>query len=283
VSEKTVFNYFPTKESLLLDREEDAAEDIRRALGPEGGRVSPVEAAIGVLTRDLADLMSVFERPGGPEITEIRRFSDLVERTPSLRAAQFDMMERLAQVAAQAMADRAAVSPDDPEPQIAADALLGLWRIYWRAIGKHADGIHSSGEIRDLVIAEVRRAARLIDTGLWSFGLAVQGANGRQQLKMAADASNEARKQVLLAISQAREAWRLLKAEAHDHALSHADLETPGRGRARQGAAHHSAQQARREAHQAAQQIRRDAQQAAQQARREAQAIKQNRRQTRRG
>ena len=37
VSEKTVYNYFPTKESLLLDREEGMAADIRRALGPGGG------------------------------------------------------------------------------------------------------------------------------------------------------------------------------------------------------------------------------------------------------
>ncbi len=34
VSEKTVYNYFPTKESLVLDREEPMAADIRRVLGP---------------------------------------------------------------------------------------------------------------------------------------------------------------------------------------------------------------------------------------------------------
>ncbi len=34
VSEKTVYNYFPTKESLLLDREAAMAHSIREALGP---------------------------------------------------------------------------------------------------------------------------------------------------------------------------------------------------------------------------------------------------------
>ena len=33
VSEKTVYNYFPTKESLLLDREQDMADGLRRVLG----------------------------------------------------------------------------------------------------------------------------------------------------------------------------------------------------------------------------------------------------------
>jgi len=67
------------------------------------------------------------------------------------------------------------------------------------------------------VIAEVRRAARLIDTGLWSFGMAVQGGNGREQLKAAAESANETRKQVVAAIKQARDAWRQVVTEAHRH------------------------------------------------------------------
>src|SRR5580698_5703192 len=34
VSEKTVYNYFPTKESLIFDRFEDMEADVRHALGP---------------------------------------------------------------------------------------------------------------------------------------------------------------------------------------------------------------------------------------------------------
>jgi hypothetical protein len=115
------------------------------------------------------------------------------------------------------MAARAGVDPDDPEPQIAADALLGLWRVQYRAMRKYSDGTRSAAEVRDRVLDEVRRAARLIDTGLWSFGMVVQGSNGREQLKAAAEAANEARKQVVTAIKQARGAWRQVVAEAHRH------------------------------------------------------------------
>ena len=66
-------------------------------------------------------------------------------------------------------------------------------------------------------MADVRRAARLIDTGLWSFGLAVQGSNGREQVRVAAESANESRKQVLSAIRQARRTWRLIKAGQHEH------------------------------------------------------------------
>jgi hypothetical protein len=69
--------------------------------------------------------------------------------------------------------------------------------------------------VRARVLAEVSRAARLIDTGLWSFGMAVQGSSGREQVKAAAEAANEARKQVVAAIKQARDAWRQVVTEAH--------------------------------------------------------------------
>jgi AcrR family transcriptional regulator len=213
VSEKTVFNYFPTKESLLLDREDEMADDIREALGPAAGRVSPVDAAVAVLVRYTDDFTTALCTPGGSGMEGLRRFTDLIERTPALRAAQTDMTERLTQIAAEAMAARAGVNPDDPEPQIAAGALLGLWRIYWRGLGRYSESSLSAAAVRERVVAEIRRAARLIDTGLWSFGLAVQGVDGRQQQRNAAAATNEARQQVMLAIRQAREAWRLTKAE----------------------------------------------------------------------
>jgi AcrR family transcriptional regulator len=216
VSEKTVYNYFPTKESLILDREEAMTEAISRVLGSGGALGSPVDAAVELIVDDMHQLYDHWgDEPGQPaDVTMIRRFVELFEQTPGLRAAQRDMMDRLVEVAAAGMAARAGVDPEDPEPQIAADALLGLWRVQFRAMRKYADGTHSPAELRDLVIAEIRRAARLIDTGLWSFGMAVQGSNGREQLKVAAESANVARKQVMAAIKQARDAWRIVAAEA---------------------------------------------------------------------
>jgi hypothetical protein len=191
--------------------------EIRRALGPDGARISPLDAAVRLIAEEVRGLYDYWddEHDHLVDLSVVRRFIELFERTPSLRAAQRDMMDRLVEVAAQAMAARAGMDPDDPEPQIAADALLGLWRVQFRAMKKFSDGTRPPGEVRDLVIAEVRRAARLIDTGLWSFGMAVQGANGREQLKAAAESANEARKQVVAAIKQARDAWRQVVIEAH--------------------------------------------------------------------
>jgi AcrR family transcriptional regulator len=224
VSEKTVYNYFPTKESLLLDREEAMTQAIRAALGPGAAeRMSPIEAAVDVIIDDVRRFYRYAEGEPAFDVTTIRTFSALIESTASLRAAQRDMMDRLVQVAAEAMATRAGMAPDDPEPQIAANAILGLWRVQFSAMRKYSDGSLSADDVKAAVIAEVRRAARLIDTGLWSFGLAVQGSNGREQLKVAAESANEARKQVMLAIRQARDAWRQVVADAQaaEHAHDH--------------------------------------------------------------
>jgi AcrR family transcriptional regulator len=216
VSEKTVYNYFPSKESLLLDREEAMTADIRRALGPDASRGSPIDAAVMILESDLRGIYDD-ERDGPLDLTIIRRFSELIEKTPVLRAAHRDMMDRLVEVAAEAMAARAGVNPDDPEPQIAAHAILGLWRVQFRSMLAYSDGTRSAAEVRAAVLSDVRRAARLIDTGLWAFGLIVQGSDGREQLRAAADSANEARKQVLSALKQARDAWRQVKATAQRH------------------------------------------------------------------
>jgi AcrR family transcriptional regulator len=215
VSEKTVFNYFPTKESLLFDREEEMAGNLREAL-TRRVPASPITAAVEVVAAELDEVCD-YLAGDGTDHGMLRRFGDMVMTTPSLRAAQLAMMERLVEVAAEAMAERAGVDPDAPEPQIAAAAIVALWRIQFQALRRYADDDLTPAELRAAVLADVDRAARLIDTGLWSFSVAVQGTSGRQQLKEAALAANEARKQVVSALKQARDAWRHAVAEAHAH------------------------------------------------------------------
>lgn len=209
VSEKTVYNYFPTKESLLLDREETMATAIRLALGPEGKHASPVEAALEVLANDLQFMRRYWDDLETPQngLVTLRRFVSLVAETPSLRSAQFDMMARLARIAAEAMAARAGIDPDDPEPQVAAAAILSLWTVQFRSLNRYADGTLSIDEVISKTTDDVRRAALLLESGLWSFGAMVQGSTSRAQLKAAADAAQRAAKQVATALKNAHSTW----------------------------------------------------------------------------
>jgi AcrR family transcriptional regulator len=149
VSEKTVFNYFPTKEALLLDRLEGTTSSLREGLSDAA--VPPVDAALRLLDAELDGFA------GNPE--GYRRFGDLLDAAPSLRAYRSDMMDRFVAAAAEALATREHRAATDPEPQITAAALLGLWRVQYESLRRHPDR-------PDLVRAEVRRAASVLRNGL---------------------------------------------------------------------------------------------------------------------
>jgi AcrR family transcriptional regulator len=178
VSEKTVFNYFPTKESLILDRLEATMASLRTGLAEPG--VSPVEAALRILADELGAMTSWLARQDDlvRASAAIRRFGALIQATPSLRAHQSDMMDQFTAVAAEILAERAAMSADDPEPQITATALLGLWRIQFLSLSKYLDGTRTPAQVRQAVTADIHRAARLIGTGLNSLEACTPGMTG---------------------------------------------------------------------------------------------------------
>jgi AcrR family transcriptional regulator len=163
VSEKTVWNYFPAKEALLLDVEDATVDAIRREIG-NGAR--PVEAMLRVLDRDLqytTDQLTA-DMPGATLV--IQRFSELVDSVPTLRNYHRGMMDRLVDATAEAIADSLGRAADAPETQIAATSLVGLFRIQFRAIRQLADGTMSPHAVQQRVRDEVRRAAAVVDHGL---------------------------------------------------------------------------------------------------------------------
>jgi AcrR family transcriptional regulator len=59
VSEKTVFNYFPTKESLVFDRADEGIERLSRALRDREPGESPVRAMLEALSEDPEELAAL--------------------------------------------------------------------------------------------------------------------------------------------------------------------------------------------------------------------------------
>jgi AcrR family transcriptional regulator len=169
VSEKTVFNYFPVKEALIMDRLEGTLAAVRAGLADQAR--TPVEAVRLILERELGALTGLLDgyQDADQGRALIQRFGDLIRATPSLRAYQADMMDQSAAAATEILAARAGMTPDDPEPQIAARALLGLWRVQADSLRRHLNDAGPPARLRELVTADVGRAARLIDTGLRTF------------------------------------------------------------------------------------------------------------------
>ena len=169
VSEKTVFNYFPVKEALVMDRLEATLAALNAGLSDPG--LTPVQAVLEVLDQELEAMTGwlAAQEDATQSREAVRRFGDLIRATPALRAYQADMTDQAATAAAGLLAVRAGMTADDPEPQIAARALLGLWHVQADSLRRHLDSAATPALLREQVTADVRRAASLIDSGLGTF------------------------------------------------------------------------------------------------------------------
>ncbi|HUB73544.1 MAG TPA: TetR family transcriptional regulator [Solirubrobacteraceae bacterium] len=211
VSEKTVYNYFPTKESLVFDRADETIERLARALRGRGAGESPTRAVLRALADDMDDLEDL------PEELYVffPLFSEMIATTPALRAAWLDLLGRLVEVATEELARLADVDPREPEPTVAARAIVALAELSFASRMRHIEAGLRGGELRAAVVEDLERGARLLDAGLWSFNLLAQGARTRQQVREAAWAAEEARRQVQEALRRARSAWRELIRDEH--------------------------------------------------------------------
>ncbi|QRP50998.1 TetR family transcriptional regulator [Amycolatopsis sp. FDAARGOS 1241] len=170
VSEKTVFNYFPSKESLILDRPDATLAALRAELGDPAR--APVEAVLRILAGELAAFTTWLDHERDRRAAGIgfRRYGALIRSTPALAAYQRDLVDELVDQATRVLAERSGRDAADPEAQIAATALLGLWQVQFRSLARHVDAGRTPARIRGAVTTDVLRAARLLEAGLARFG-----------------------------------------------------------------------------------------------------------------
>ena len=168
VSEKTVFNYFPTKEALVLDRWDSTLTSVRIALSDVD--VPPVQAAVAVLATELGAVTSWLgaAEDRAAATAGFLRFGALLAATPALLAHQREVTDQLVTTAAEALATRTGASSDDPEPRIAATALIGLWDVQFRSLRRHLARNQVPSRVSRAVTADVVRAAAVIEGGLAS-------------------------------------------------------------------------------------------------------------------
>ena len=118
VARKTVFNYFPRKEDLVFDREEEVRVLVREALAGRDGR-SPV-AAFQTLMRTLLEaghpLFRITERP--------IQFWRAVGESPALTARARELQVTFADDLAGMLADAVGRPHADPDARLAATMLM---------------------------------------------------------------------------------------------------------------------------------------------------------------
>ncbi|GLX08869.1 TetR family transcriptional regulator [Microbispora sp. NBRC 16548] len=167
VSTKTVFNYFPRKEDLFLDRYPEAVELVTRAVRerPEG------EMPLAALRRLFLGMLRE-GHPLGGIAPGFEVFWQVVQDSPALRARARELVEEFEGVLAHLFAEAAGsdpVDPADPAPRLAAALVVAAYRaVYVTSI----DRIRAGDPMQDVLadrITLLDRALQAVERAVAAF------------------------------------------------------------------------------------------------------------------
>lgn len=161
VSANTVFNYFPTKEDLFFDRQEEVVARLATVVRERPAGTSAVDAVRAELLAGLA--------AGEPTYglsAEAVVFWRVVAESPALRARLLELGERAEAALAAALAAESGADPDDPLPRVLAGAVAGAHRAVMAEIRRGIVAGEPTGTIRARAEAAVEVAFNLLGAGL---------------------------------------------------------------------------------------------------------------------
>jgi AcrR family transcriptional regulator len=122
VGRMTVFNYFPRKEDMFFDLDEEGREMLRETLRQRDPRVAPIETLRLLAHRLIAD-----EGPYVEFSARSQRFIETIEGSETLKARARAIRDELAQVVTAALSECVGRVAADPDAYLAASLLLATW------------------------------------------------------------------------------------------------------------------------------------------------------------
>jgi len=154
VSEKTVYNYFPTKEDLFFDEVPAREEALVTAVRGRREGESILEALRRLQAGECPRLCS----PG------FATFARIIEESTALKAKELEVMSRFVQVLTDAL--QAELTIDERDARIAAGLLVSVHRQLFRTARKQALAGKQGPAAARRLRAELDRAYHLLEHGL---------------------------------------------------------------------------------------------------------------------
>ena len=171
VAEKTVFNYFPTKEELFYSRLEAFEEELLEAVR-ERARGESILAAVRSFLMGQGGVLAMSSRAGDEEATEqLRTVTRVITESPALLARERQVFAQYAEALARLIADETGARAGAIEPQVAANALLGAHRALIDYVRARALAGASASQVAREVRARAKRAFELLEEGLGDYGI----------------------------------------------------------------------------------------------------------------
>jgi AcrR family transcriptional regulator len=167
VSEKTVFNYFPTKEDLVYWRLESFEEELLGTVRDRAAGESVLDA-FGTFVRRPRGMLGEYDREAQERLAALTR---MIVESPSLLRREQEIFEGYTASLAGLLAEETGAAVDDVEPWVAATALMGVHRrLVDFARGRIVAGARHpaiAGEVRD----QAERALALLRHGLGGYAV----------------------------------------------------------------------------------------------------------------
>jgi AcrR family transcriptional regulator len=171
VAEKTVFNYFPTKEDLFYSRLESFEEELLAAVRTRARGQSVVDAVAAFLLTPRGAFARLPADDRAAALAELRTVTRVVTESPALLAREQRVFERYTGSLAALLAEETGAKADDVEPLVVANALIGVHRSLIDYVRRRTlagdDDLDRLG--RDLR-TQTKRALRRLEAGLASYG-----------------------------------------------------------------------------------------------------------------
>jgi len=141
VAEQTVYNYFPTKEQLIIDREQQVQDRLCELIRSRPPAVTPPAAIRGFVLEAVAGIRSIPPENWRGELGYLAAIS------PTVHRLVLELTDRQATALATVISDTTAVAPEVARLQ--GTALAGVFQIIISDAGQRTRDGQSQAEIAD--------------------------------------------------------------------------------------------------------------------------------------
>jgi AcrR family transcriptional regulator len=166
VAEKTVYNYFPTKEDLFYSRLEAFEEELLAAIRDR----RPGTTMIAAFGDFLLQPRGVFALEDTDAATEqLRTITRVITESPALLARERQVFARYTESLAGLIASETGAAPDDVQPRAAAGALVAVHQALIDYVRRRTIAGASAHAIARGLRAQAKRALALLEHGLGDY------------------------------------------------------------------------------------------------------------------
>jgi AcrR family transcriptional regulator len=162
VSEATVFNYFPTKEDLVYSGLQAFEAALLEAIRDRAPGES-ILTAFGRFVVKVQGLLAAKEPEASRQLATITR---IITDSPALLARERQTFDHYTRSLAELIAGETGARPDDVEPWIVANALMGVHRALVEYVRHQVLAGRRGQQIARAVRSQGRRALALLERGL---------------------------------------------------------------------------------------------------------------------